>query len=132
MSGTGLWPLGVYTLAVVLLATAILLISHFSGERHAERSTGEPYESGIVPTGSARLRLSVKFYLIAMFFVIFDLEAVFVFAWAVALRDAGWRGYAAMAGFIGLFLAALAYLIREGALDWNTGGRRSTGEGRDA
>lgn len=118
MSGANLLPFALYGVAVLLLAVAILAITHFTGERHAQRATGEPYESGIVPTGSARLRLSVKFYLVAVFFVIFDLEAVFIFAWAVALREAGWRGYGGMAVFIAAFLAALVYLVRQGALEW--------------
>ncbi len=63
------------------------------GERHREKQTDEPYESGIVSTGTARVRFDIKFYLIAMFFVIFDLEAVFIFAWAVSIRETGWTGY---------------------------------------
>jgi NADH-quinone oxidoreductase subunit A len=69
--------------------------------------------------GSAHVRLSARFYLIAMFFVIFDLEAVFVFAWAVAARELGWPGYWEMAIFVGLLVVALAYLWRLGALDWS-------------
>ncbi len=85
--------------------------------------TGEPYESGIVSTGAAHDRLSVHYYLVAMFFVIFDLEAVFIFAWAVALRQAGWAGFVEVAVFIGILIAALAYLWRLGALDWGPGKR---------
>ena len=87
------WPLAAYFSVVILLTAVILGLSYVLGERHKERATGEPYESGILPTGSARVRLSVKFYLIAMFFLIFDLEAAFVFAWAVALREVGWTGF---------------------------------------
>jgi NADH-quinone oxidoreductase subunit A len=88
------------------------------GERHRDPHTALPYESGIVSEGSARVRLNVKFYLVAMFFVIFDLEAVFIFAWAIAARELGWAGYAEVVIFIGILLAALAYLWRMGALDW--------------
>ena len=63
------------------------------GQRHNDRATGKPYESGIVSEGSARLRMTSQFYLMAMLFVIFDLEAVFIFAWAVAVRELGWAGY---------------------------------------
>lgn len=113
-----LWPLGVYFLAVLLLVIVMLVLSHFLGQRHRERSTDEPYESGILATGQARLRLDVKFYLIAMLFVIFDLEAVFIFAWSVSLRELGWSGYIEMLIFIAVLFAALLYLWRLRALDW--------------
>jgi NADH-quinone oxidoreductase subunit A len=114
-----------YFLLVLLLVSAMLGLSYILGERHRDRSTAEPYESGINPTGSARVRLSVKFYLIAVFFVIFDLEAAFVFAWAVAFRQVGWAGYVEMLVFVGVLLAGLVYLWRLGALDWTFTPRRS-------
>jgi len=113
-----LWPLAVYSFAIVALAAAMIIISYFLGERHKERVTNEPYESGIVGTDSARLRFSVKFYLIAMFFVIFDVESIFVFAWAIAFRQVGWTGYIAVVVFIVVLVIALVYLWRAGALDW--------------
>jgi NADH-quinone oxidoreductase subunit A len=119
------WPLAVYFVAVVILAAIMLVLSYILGERHGERATGQAYESGMLPTGSARLRLSVKFYLLAMFFVIFDLESVFIFAWAVAFRELGWIGYAEVLFFIGVLLAALIYLWRIGALDWGTTRRKA-------
>jgi NADH-quinone oxidoreductase subunit A len=108
----------VYFAAVVLIVTAMIALSSVLGQRHRERATAEPYESGILSTGTARVRFDVKFYLIAMFFVIFDLEAIFVFAWAVAIREAGWAGYVEMLVFVGVLFAALVYLWRIGALDW--------------
>lgn len=119
-----LWPLIVYFIAVLLLVGAMMLISYVLGERHREKETGEPYESGITTTGSARIRLSAQFYLIAMFFVIFDLESAFVVAWAIAARQLGWAGYAEILVFIGFLLAALIYLWRLGALDWSTSSAR--------
>ncbi|HWB87141.1 MAG TPA: NADH-quinone oxidoreductase subunit A [Bryobacteraceae bacterium] len=113
-----IWPLGVYFVLVLLLVAAILTISYLLGQRHNEHATGEPYEAGIVSEGSARVRFSIKFYLIAMFFVVFDLEAVFLFAWAVAARQAGWSGFWEIVMFIGVLVAALIYLWRLGALDW--------------
>ena len=113
-----LWTLGVYFVAVLILVAVMLAISHVLGQRHKERATGAPYESGILSEGSARVRLSAKFYLVAMFFVIFDLEAVFIFAWAVAARELGWAGYREIFVFIAILVAALAYLWRLGALDW--------------
>jgi NADH-quinone oxidoreductase subunit A len=115
-----LWPLAVYFAAVVTLVTVMITLSYVLGERHREKQTAEPYESGIVSTGTARMRFDIKFYLIAMFFVIFDLEAVFIFAWAVSIREAGWTGYAEMLVFIGILVAVLAYLWRLGALEWGT------------
>lgn len=95
------------------------------GERHRERATGEPYESGIASTGSARMPFSIQFYLVAVFFVIFDLEAVFLVAWSVVVEEAGWTGFVEIAIFVGILLAALFYLWRLGALDW--GPRRGAG-----
>lgn len=118
--GNALWPLAVFFALAAGLAIAIVLLSSVLGQRHRERSTGEPYESGIVPTGSARIRFDVKFYLMAMFFVIFDLEAVFVFAWANSARQLGWSGYMEIVIFIGILALALFYLWRVGALDWRT------------
>lgn len=115
---TLLWPFVVYFLAVNILVIGILVISYFLGERHQERETIEPYESGILVTDSARQRVSAKFYLVAMFFVIFDLEAAFIFAWAVSVRELGWPGYIEILIFIAVLMAALIYLWRSGGLDW--------------
>jgi NADH-quinone oxidoreductase subunit A len=114
-----LWPLALYATLVTILVSAMLGLSYVLGERHKDRATDEPYESGIVSTGSARLRLSVKYYLVAVFFVIFDLEAAFIFAWAVAFRELGWSGYVEIIIFIVVLLAGLLYLWRNGALDWS-------------
>jgi len=115
-----LWPLAVYVAAVLFLAVTMIGLSYILGERHTGRSTGEPYESGLMPTGAAWIRFDVKYYLIAMFFVIFDLESIFIFAWGVAVREAGWSGYLAIVIFIVILMAALFYLWRMGALDWGT------------
>ncbi len=112
-----LWPLAVY-FALVLFVAVAMLCSYFLGQRHTGRATREPYEGGIVSTGSARIRFDAKFYLVAMIFVIFDLEAVFIFAWAVAFRAVGWAGYVEVLIFIGVLVASFIYLWRMGALDW--------------
>ena len=119
-----LWPLAVYVAIVGMLVVAMLSLSFVLGERHQDRATGSPYESGILSEGSARVRFSAKFYLVAMFFVIFDLEAVFLFAWAVAVRETGWTGYAEVLLFIMVLFVTLAYLWRVGALDWGQGNKR--------
>ncbi len=114
-----LWALGVYFLLLVFIIGAILVISWLLGPRHREPATGAPYEGGILSEGSARVRLSAKFYLIAMFFVVFDLEAVFIYSWAVAAQELGWAGYWEIVIFIGVLVVALAYLWKQGALEWN-------------
>jgi NADH-quinone oxidoreductase subunit A len=112
------WPLVVYFVFVVVLVAAVLAVSYLLGQRHSEPATGEPYEGGIVSEGSARVRYSIRYALVAMFFVVFDLEAVFLFAWAGAARELGWAGYWAVVLFVATLLAALVYIWRAGALDW--------------
>ena len=127
-----LWPLAAYFGAVIVLVIGMLGLSYLLGEKHRQRTTGEPYESGMPPTGSARLRFDVKFYLVATFFVVFDLEAVFLFAWAVAARELGWMGYIEVAIFVGVLLTALVYLWRTGALEWGSKPRKLAYPGEDA
>jgi NADH-quinone oxidoreductase subunit A len=119
------WPLVAYFGFVVFLVTAVLFVSYLLGPRHSESATGEPYEGGIVSEGSARVRFSARYYMIAMFFVVFDLEAVFLFAWAAAARELGWTGYCEVVLFVGVLVAALVYLWKIGALDWSHELRRS-------
>ena len=114
-----IWPLVAYFAFVVVLVGAILVISYLLGPHHSEPATGEPYEGGIVSEGSARARFSSGYYLVAMFFVIFDLESVFIFAWAVTARELGWTGYWAIVLFAGMIVAPLIYLWKVGALDWS-------------
>lgn len=112
------WPLAVYFAAVLFIVASMLGISSVLGQRHSEPATGSQYESGIVSEGSAHVRLSVKFFLVAAFFVIFDLEAIFLFLWAVAGRELGWPGYIELVIFVFVLSSALVYLWRTGALDW--------------
>ena len=126
-----LWPLAVYFAAIVVIIAGMIGLSFVLGQRHRERATGEPYESGIVSTGSTHVRFDIKFYLVAVVFLVFDLEAAFLYAWAVAVREAGWAGYVEVLVFVGVLAAALVYLWRLGVLDWGksrhgdavTGGR---------
>ena len=115
-----LWPLAVYGGLVVIIIVGMLGISFVLGQKHTSRSTQEPYESGMVATGSARIRFDVRFYQNAIFFVVFDLETMFIIAWAIAARQAGWSGYIEILIFIGVLLATLVYLWRIKALDWRT------------
>jgi NADH-quinone oxidoreductase subunit A len=113
-----LWPLLIYAVLVLVVAGGMLTISHLLGERRERGETAQPYESGILPTTPARLRFGVKFYMVSLFFVIFDLEAVFLLTWAIAFRDVGWAGYVEAVVFVAILVAALIYLWRVGALDW--------------
>lgn len=114
-----LWPLALYFGLVILMAIAITGGTYLLGQRHRQPLTGQPYESGMKITGSARLRIPVRYFRVAMLFVIFDLEAIFLFAWAIAFRQLGWVGYLEILVFVAVLLAALAYLWRQGALDWS-------------
>ncbi len=132
------WPLVVYFVIVIILVLGMIILSYVLGQRHREPATDTPYESGMLPTGSARLRFPAEFYLIGMFFVIFDLESVFTFAWAIAARDprVGWLGFIEITIFIVILVASLVYLWRVGALNWGSRPRIITADplerGRDA
>ena len=119
-----LWPLALYFVLVLGLVAGMLALSYVLGQKHRDRATDVPYESGMAPTGSAPLRLSADFHLVAMFFLIFDLEVVFLFAWAVGMRELGWARYLEVLVFVAILMAALAYLWRVGALDWGRADRR--------
>ncbi|MCL4534702.1 MAG: NADH-quinone oxidoreductase subunit A [Bacteroidetes bacterium] len=119
-----LWPLVVYFAAIIVIVVGMIGLSYVLGEHHRGEARGRPYESGIVSTGTGRSPINIKFYLVAMFFVIFDLESVFIIAWAVAVRELSWTGYVEVLVFIGILVATLAYLWRLGALDWGTLRRR--------
>ena len=125
-----LLPLVLFLLAVAAVIAVALVGAWFIGAkaRHGGART-LPFESGIVPVGDAEeMRVSIEFYLIAVFFVIFDLETIFIIAWAVAFFDVGWRGYIGASVFIALLLVALLYEWRSGALDWGRK-RRAPGPG---
>jgi NADH-quinone oxidoreductase subunit A len=127
MSSGTQWVIFVFFGAVVFLVAFLLTLSYFLGQRHRERDTDKPYESGMEPTGNARVRYDFKFYLVAVLFVIFDIETAFIFAWAIAVRELGWGGYVEILILIVILSALLVYILRVGALDW----QRKRGTGRD-
>jgi NADH-quinone oxidoreductase subunit A len=118
------WPFIVFALIVITLIVIMIGLSYVLGERHREKTTDEPYESGIPPTGDARLRFSSGFYIIAMFFVIFDLDAAFIMLWAVSFRELGRAGYIGILIFIGLLIVLLIYELSIGALDFGPDGKK--------
>ena len=118
------FPFLLYAGAALFIIASMIVFSYLLGQRHRDHSTDEIYESGIKSTGSANLRFSVQYYLVAMFFVIFDLEVVFIVAWAIAFRDLGWAGYTAVGIFIGILLIVLFYEWKIGALDLAVSGKK--------
>ncbi len=119
-----LWPFLVYAAIAMVIVGVMIGLSYILGERQHEKTTGEPYESGVPVTGNARLRFSSHFYIIAMFFVIFDLDAAFIIAWAVSFRELGLAGYLGVAVFIGILMVVLFYELSIGALDFGPKGRK--------
>jgi NADH-quinone oxidoreductase subunit A len=117
------WSFAIYLIGVAGLCAFMLGVSWLLGGRDWGRAKNEPFESGAASVGGARLRFPAKFYLVAMFFVIFDVEALFLYAWAVSVREAGWAGFIEATLFILILLAGLIYLARIGALEWAPEGR---------
>ncbi len=112
------WSFAVYVIGVLGICVVMLVLPPFLGGRASGRAKEDPFESGVVGQGSPQIRFSAKFYLVAMMFVIFDVEALFLYAWAVSLRKTGWLGYIEACTFILILLAGLYYLWKVGGLDW--------------
>jgi NADH-quinone oxidoreductase subunit A len=130
-AGTAWWALVLYGVFAVITIGAMLVVPRIVGQRHRQLTTDEQYESGLPMAGRLPRRFSIEFFLLAILFVVFDLESVFIFAWAVAARRLGWAGYVEIVVFVVLLVAALVYLWASGALDWGTSARlRATRKGR--
>src|SRR5262244_3044186 len=99
-------------------AVVSVVLSGLLGTRHATPEKSAPYECGMPPVGDARERQSVKFSLVAMIFLLFDIEVAFLYPWAMALRDLGWAGFVQVLLFLTLLLAGYLYVWRKGVLDW--------------
>ncbi|MGY3943557.1 NADH-quinone oxidoreductase subunit A [Aeromonas tecta] len=112
------WAFAVYVIGAICICLTMIGLAALLGGRAYGRAKNKPFESGIESVGNARLRFSAKFYLVAMFFVIFDVEALYLFAWSVSVRESGWVGFIEATIFITLLLVGLIYLWRIGALDW--------------
>ncbi len=111
-------PILVHLVFAAGLSAAIIILSTILGERKPNLNKLSAYECGIVPTGDARAPFAVKFYLVAMLFILFDVEAVFFFPWAVIYRDLGWFGFFEMLSFVFVLSVGLAYVWLKGALEW--------------
>ena len=114
----GLFSLALYTAMVLGLLAVVLVLTQWLGEKKIDPEKARPYECGVIPTGGARFRYPVPFYLVAVFFLIFDVEAAFIFAWAVAVGELSWRGWCQITFFILVLLISLFYLWKKGGLDW--------------
>ncbi len=128
MSSSGLQayvPLLIHLVVAAILAGALIAISTFIGWRRPSRAKQSPYECGVEPTGDAREPFSVKFYLIAMVFILFDVEAIFLYPWAFVFKDLAkdpkthWFGFIEMMFYVGILLVGYVYLWKKGALDWH-------------
>lgn len=119
---SSIWSIFTYALVIGIVLAGMMGLSAITGTRRSGRAMGRsmsmPFESGIIPTGSAHLRLPVQYYLVAMFFVIFDVETAILLTWATVVTEVGWIGYGAALTFIVFLAISLAYLWRAGALDW--------------
>ena len=113
-------PLVIYAVIVVGVVGLLITLSNLLGPQKPYKSKLLPYESGIVPVDPARKRYSVRFYLTAMLFIIFDVEAIFIYPWAVILRSLSWFGVAEMGVFVAILLVALIYVWKKGALEWGS------------
>ena len=113
------FPVLIHFIIVVGLAAAILGVSAWVGVRRPSREKLSPYECGIAPVGDARERFSVSFYLVGMLFILFDVEAAFLYPWAVVYRSLKWFGFFEMFLFIVVLFAGFIYIWKKGALDWS-------------
>ena len=113
------FPIVVQVVIAAVLAAALIAISYIFGKKVRNRVKDMPYESGIVPTGDARQRFSVKFYLVAMLFILFDIEAIFLYPWVVVYRELKMFAFVEMLIFVVLILSGFLYIWKKGALDWS-------------
>jgi NADH-quinone oxidoreductase subunit A len=112
-------PLLMHFTLVLLLAVAIVLLSYFVGQHKANKSKMSPYECGMEPVGDVRQRFSVSFYLVAMLFILFDVEAVFLYPWAILLKQLKMFGFWEMMTYVLVILVGYFYVWKKGVLDWN-------------
>jgi NADH-quinone oxidoreductase subunit A len=114
----GIFSLVIFTLMVTAVIGLLLFIASWLGEKKPNTEKLRPYESGVIPTGSARLRYPVPFYLVAIFFLLFDVEAAYIFSWAIAWEKLGWAGWLRISFFIAVLILGLVYVWIKGGLEW--------------
>lgn len=114
----GVFSLVVFGLMIMALIALLLFVAPYLGEKTTNSEKLRPYESGVIPTGSARLRYPVPFYLVAIFFLLFDVEGAYIFSWAIAWEELGWAGWLQISFFITVLILGLAYIWNKGGLEW--------------
>jgi NADH-quinone oxidoreductase subunit A len=120
----GLLTLVIYTFLVFLLMAIFLFLSGWLGEKKRNPEKSRPYECGIIPTGTTQFAYPVAFYLVATFFLIFDVEAAYIFSWSIAFDRLGWKGWLQMSFFIFVLLIGLFYIWKKGGLEWGPKSRK--------
>ncbi len=121
----GILSLVVFGLMIMTLVALLLFIASWLGEKTSNSEKFRPYESGVIPTGSARLWYPVPFYLVAIFFLIFDVEGAYIFSWAIAWEELGWSGWLQISFFIAVLILGLVYIWKKGGLEWGPKGKKS-------
>jgi NADH-quinone oxidoreductase subunit A len=121
----GILALGVFTLMSLGLIIAFFFFASWLGEKKPNPEKLRPYECGVIPTGTARFPYPVAFYLIAAFFLIFDVEAAYIFSWAIAFDHLGWSGWLQISFFIVVLLVSLFYIWKKGGLNWGSAARKN-------
>ena len=121
----GIFSLVIFGILILALITLLLVIASWIGEKKSGVEKSRPYESGIIPTGSARLRYPVPFYLVAIFFLLFDVEGAYIFSWAIAWENLGWAGWLQISFFIAVLILGLVYVWVKGGLEWGPTGEKN-------
>ena len=111
-------PILILLVISTILAAFVIFLSSFLGPRRPTRRKLEPYESGMTPLGQAQRRMPVKFYLVAVMFILFDVEIIFLYPWAVTFRQLGLFGFIEMVIFVAILLVGYVYAWKKGALEW--------------
>ena len=112
------FPILIHVAVVAAIAAAILGLSAWIGVKRPSREKLSPYECGIPPVGNARERFSISFYMVGMLFILFDVEAVFLYPWAVVYKSLKWPGFIEMFLYVVILVAGYVYVWKKGALDW--------------
>ena len=120
----GIFSLVIFGLLILALIGLLLFIAAWIGEKKPGVEKARAYESGIIPTGEARLRYPVPFYLVAIFFLLFDVEGAFIFSWAIAWEQLGWAGWLQISFFIAVLILGLVYIWVKGGLEWGPTGKK--------
>ena len=114
----GVFSLTIFGVLILVFIASQLFVAHWLGEKKKSKEKSRAYESGVIPTGTARLRYPVPFYMVAIFFLLFDVEAAFIFSWAIAYKELGWAGWLQISFFIIVLILGLIYIWNKGGLEW--------------